>query len=121
MSTFETFFKEERVTDTVGNWFSILEYAQAKNISISTIRRGIKSNRLKYKIENGKYYIHSSKLNFNVTQTSDKIIGETFLINENKLLRERVKKLTQELDELKMLVDIYEQHQQLIPELPQHL
>lgn len=108
------FFREEKVTDTVGNWFSILDYAQAKSVSISTIRRGIKSNRLKHKVEDGKYFIFSSNLIIN------KKSNEEFLMNENKLLRERVKKLSQELDELKMLVDIYEQHNlSELPELPQ--
>lgn len=110
-----TFFREERVTDTVGNWYSILDYAQAKNISISTIRRGIKSGRLKHKIEAGKYFVFSQKLIIKAESNN-----EEFLMNENSLLRERVKKLTQELDEYKMLVDLYEKGQLgKIPELPQ--
>ena len=40
-----------------GIWLPILEYANVKNISISTVRRGIKSGRFKYKEENGKYLI----------------------------------------------------------------
>lgn len=110
-----TFFREERVTDNVGNWYSILEYAQVKNVSISTIRRGIKSGRLKHKIEDGKYFIFTTKI-----LTQAKAQHEEFLLNENKLLRERVRKLAQELDEYKMLVDLYENGQMIKhPSLPQ--
>jgi len=40
-----------------GIWLSILEYASTKKVSISTLRRGIKSNQLLFKEENGKYFI----------------------------------------------------------------
>ena len=40
-----------------GKWLSILEFAAYKKKSISTVRRYIKANRVKYKEENGKYFI----------------------------------------------------------------
>ena len=40
-----------------GKWLSIIEYANYKKKSISTVRRYIKANRVKYKEDQGKYYI----------------------------------------------------------------
>lgn len=41
-------------------WLTIAEYGQLKGKSDSTIRRYIKMNLLRHKIENGKYYIQTS-------------------------------------------------------------
>ena len=40
-----------------GRWLSILEFANYKGKSVSTIRRYIKAERVKFKEENGKYFI----------------------------------------------------------------
>lgn len=42
------------------NWLPLAEYAVAKGISISTVRRKIKSDAVKYKMENGRYLIAST-------------------------------------------------------------
>lgn len=41
----------------VGKWLSIVEFSSKHGISISTLRRKIKNKKIKYKIEDGKYYI----------------------------------------------------------------
>lgn len=39
------------------NWLPLAEYAMAKGVSISTVRRKIKSNAVQYKMQNGRYMI----------------------------------------------------------------
>ncbi|MEI6093272.1 MAG: hypothetical protein WCQ47_06275 [bacterium] len=49
----------------MSNWLQITEYSLRKGISVSTIRRKIKSNTIKHKIENGKYFIMDDNLENN--------------------------------------------------------
>ena len=89
-----------------GKWLSVLEFASYKQKSISTVRRYIKANRVKFKEENGKYYIWVK--NF---VTSSETSKQEVL--ELKLECERLKKLNQELkmelSDAYMLIKIYEQ------------
>lgn len=39
------------------HWLSVVEYASYKKISMSTLRRRIKSNLVEFRLENGKYFI----------------------------------------------------------------
>ncbi len=39
------------------HWLSVVEYATLKKVSVSTLRRKIKSKALEFKIENGRYLI----------------------------------------------------------------
>jgi hypothetical protein len=105
-----------------GKWLSVLEYASYKNKSISTVRRYIKANRVKYKDDNGKYFIW-------VKNYTDDKTGEEKEILQLKLENERLKKenriIKEEINELKMLVQIYESEKALnknkLPELPTEL
>lgn len=105
-----------------GKWLSVLEYAAYKNKSISTVRRYIKANRIKFKDENGKYFIW-------VKNFSDQKSNEEKEVFELKLENERLKKenriIKEEINELKMLVQIYESEKTLnknqLPELPTEL
>lgn len=42
---------------TEGCWVPLLEYAVKKGISISTLRRRIRANKIKYQLQEGKYFI----------------------------------------------------------------
>ncbi len=84
-----------------GIWLSVLEYASVKNVSISTVRRGIKSGRFKYKEENGKYLIW--------TKTDQSKKTAEHLI-ENEYLKKEIKQLREEVADLKMLLSIYEKN-----------
>jgi hypothetical protein len=100
-----------------GIWLPILEYANVKNISISTVRRGIKSGRFKYKEENGKYLIWTK------ADIAQKNLEIAF---ENELLKKENKQLLEEIADLKMLLSIYEKNEkeqkidswELLPPLP---
>ncbi|WP_127715513.1 hypothetical protein [Halobacteriovorax sp. HLS] len=104
-----------------GIWLSILEYSQLKDISISTVRRYIKANRVKFKKENGKFIIFMNKENYirykSNNDEESEILAHKLKIQELEL---KNKALQLENDELKMLVQIYEntQSQTDLPELP---
>lgn len=38
-------------------WIPLMDYAMKKGVSLSTLRRHIKANKISYKIENGKYLL----------------------------------------------------------------
>ncbi len=82
--------------DQEGIWLSILDYARIKKISISTIRRSIKSGIVNYKLLDGKYFIYTNK-----DQPEQEIDGFEILLRENQKLKE-------EITDLKMLLSVYE-------------
>ncbi|OUR92926.1 hypothetical protein A9Q84_20670 [Halobacteriovorax marinus] len=109
-----------------GIWLSILEYAQLRDLSISTVRRYIKAERVKFKKENGKFLISISTENYmRNKQNSASTEGETlklkFRVQELEL---QVKTIKLENDELKMLVNLYENNKvenNILPAIPLEL
>lgn len=90
-----------------GKWLSIIDYTKYKGISISTIRRHIKSKRLKTKFVKGKYYIFVNSDNIN----RQKILKEEEALRlklENVRLQNKIKKFQEEINDLKTLVMLYE-------------
>ena len=95
-----------------GKWLSIIEYANYKKKSISTVRRYIKANRVKFREEQGKYFIFCK---------SDESME---LKLENIRLKKENRALLEEISELKMLVDLYEgskTQSKPLPSIPSHL
>lgn len=91
-----------------GKWLSVLEFASYKNKSISTVRRYIKANRVKFKDENGKYFIWVK----NYQDESNNEEKELFQLKlENERLKKENRVIKEEINELKMLVQIYESNQ----------
>ena len=97
-----------------GKWLSVLEYAAYKKKSISTVRRYIKANRVKHKEESGKYFIFVKNFSENPNNFEKENLELKF---ENKRLSREVLLLKEELSEMKMLINIYEETPN-IPELP---
>lgn len=93
-----------------GLWLSILDYASVKKVSISTIRRSIKAGHVKYKEENGKYFIWTREINVQKEELSLKM--------ENEFLKKRNRELEEEINDLKMLLQVYENGPQLSIEPP---
>ncbi len=100
-----------------GAWLSILDYAKEKNTSISTIRRSIKSGRVRFKEEEGKYFIW-------VEDRKPSI--ENIQVEEIEKLRKIINKQKEEIDDLKMLLSVYEKNTSLtttrfedLPPLPE--
>jgi cell division protein FtsB len=96
-----------------GAWLSILEYANIKKTSISTIRRAIKAGHVKYKEENGKYLIWIKK---DIELQKQK--EELSLKLENEFLKKKNRELHEEIEDLKMLLSVYENQEQSLPPLP---
>ncbi len=108
-----------------GKWLSITDYSAYRNISISTVRRYIKAERVKFKKEDGKYFIHVSDENFTI-RVNKKEREELALRLEVHELKDRVRLLEEENNDLKMLIEIYEaklgiNQNGIPPELPQEL
>ncbi|MAZ49313.1 MAG: hypothetical protein CME65_12190 [Halobacteriovoraceae bacterium] len=102
-----------------GKWLSIIEYANFKKKSISTVRRYIKANRVKFKEEQGKYFIFCKNY---VEQNHNDESMELKL--ENIRLKKENRALLEEISELKMLVDLYEgskTQSKPLPSIPAHL
>ncbi len=93
-----------------GIWLSILDYASVKKTSISTIRRSIKAGHVKYKEENGKYLIWTKEINVQKEELSLKL--------ENEFLKKRNRELEEEINDLKMLLQVYESNNMPTIELP---
>lgn len=112
------------MTTTEGVWLSINDYSRYKEVSISTIRRHIKTNILKHKEENGKYFVYVPSSERVREREEEELIK---LRLEVELLRARLKEFREENNELRMLVDLYEGQttktnlSELPPELPIHL
>ena len=105
-----------------GKWLSVLEFASYKNKSISTVRRYIKADRVKYKDENGKYFIWVKNYQEKNTDEEKELLELKF---ENERLRKENRVIKEEINELKMLVQIYESENTLnkskLPEIPRDL
>lgn len=96
-----------------GIWLSILDYANVKKTSISTIRRSIKSGHVKYKEENGKYFIWTKEIAVEKVELSQKL--------ELEFLKRRNRELEEEVNDLKMLLNVYESgiQKNSLPPLPE--
>lgn len=109
---------------TEGVWLPITDYSSYKKVSISTIRRHIKANILKFKEQDGKYFIYVAQSERIKLKEEEEILK---LRLENELLKNLNNQLSEENIGLKMLVDVYEKKQlsqfEAIepPELPIHL
>lgn len=108
--------KEAEMTTTEGVWLSISDYSRYKNVSISTIRRHIKSKVLKTKEDNGKYFIYVPSISKVKVREEEELLRARL---EIELLRTQLRQLQEENNELKMLVELYEGPQNLPPGLPE--
>lgn len=108
--------KEAKMTTTEGVWLSISDYSRYKNVSISTIRRHIKSKILKTKEDNGKYFIYVPSANRVKVKEEEELLRARL---EIELMRTQLRSLQEENNELKMLIELYEGPQNLPPGLPE--
>lgn len=105
-----------------GIWLSIADYSQYKKVSVSTIRRHIKSNVLKHKEEEGKYLIYVANSERVKFKEEEELLKARL---ENELLKQELRIMREENNELKMLVDLYEKKEKHLttepPALPNYL
>lgn len=117
-----------------GNWLSLVEYSHLSRISISTLRRMIKRNELRYREESGRYLIYSKikkslakplPMASQISKLSESLQEERTILElrlEVERLKQEIIRYAHENNELKMLVDLYENQINLnpetLPELP---
>ncbi len=91
-------------------WLPLMEYAVQKGVSLSTLRRYIKAQKVEYKLEKGRYFIRNSAIlePHKIDSSKEGIAGLTALQEKNRLLESELHKAYEEISELKMLVDLYE-------------
>jgi cell shape-determining protein MreC len=87
---------------------------------VSSIRRYIKAGRVKNKFEEGKYKIYVSDENYSL-RLNLKEKEELTLKLELHELKDKIRLLEEENNDLRMLVDIYESTNKVIPDLPPEL
>lgn len=78
-------------------WLPIVEYAAKKRISISTVRRYIKANRVQFKQDNGKYFILFTEQNQ---------IMEEHIPQKIRDLEAEIHSLESEKADLRMFLDL---------------
>jgi len=92
-------------------WLSLDEYARVHDLSISTLRRRIKSKQVEFKLDNGKYFIKSLK-EVSPPQIpqldGDLIMRIQELECENRELKREIVNLQKQNDDLSTLVSYYE-------------
>lgn len=79
-------------------WISLMDYAARKGVSLSTLRRYIKAEKIKYKLEAGRYLIYCD----------DSLTPEAPAPSVAKLQND-LRSAREEVEELKMLVALYEE------------
>ena len=90
---------------TDGLWLSITDYSLYKKVSISTIRRHLKTNILKHREEDGKYFIYVASSERVKLKEEEEVLRVKL---ELELVRSQLRQQQEENSELRMLVDLYE-------------
>jgi hypothetical protein len=86
-----------------GVWLSIVEYSQTKGISISTLRRRIKSKTIKFKEIEGKYFVYTQSI-----PNKDDRLRLKYLNEEIEKIKIENRKLKEKIIDYEMLVNVYE-------------
>ncbi|RYZ63730.1 MAG: hypothetical protein EOP09_17175 [Proteobacteria bacterium] len=109
-------------------WVPLMEYAVNKGVSISTLRRYIKLQKVKYRIEGGKYFLWddegASRFAYPIPEASlseshpasshylasalQPSLDESATLQRIKRLESSLQAAQEEISELKMLVSLYE-------------
>jgi len=117
----------------MAQWIPLMDYAVKYGVSLSTLRRYIKANKIPYKIENGRYLlredasslVHGEMTAAQAQPQSARGDSAALLVKpsqspvqvaEVERLKTELRKAREEIAELKMLVALYED--QIQPEAP---
>ena len=103
-----------------GDWLSIIDYSVQTGLSISTLRRRIKQDKIEFQEIGGKYFIRAEAIK-SEAKNEDQRTENLFLHLEIEKLQRQMQILREENNDLKMLVDLYESEKaelQMIPQLP---
>lgn len=86
-----------------GCWVPLMEYALKHGISLSTLRRYIKADKVDFKLENGRYFLWDD------TPEQGSGSASTGLEIQLKESREKLNRAQEEIAELKTLIAFYEE------------
>ena len=100
-----------------GNWLPLMEYAMRKGVSLSTLRRYIKSRKVEYRLEDGRYLLWDPEAAPSSFQgrTDAKAAVQTQAVAmassgpESQSLQVELKRAHEEISELKTLIALYEE------------
>ena len=88
-----------------GSWIPLIQYATQKGVSLSTLRRHIKANKIVYKLVKGKYYLYD--------ESAPEMVSGFEFTQENQdsltSLAKELKNAQEEIAELKTLIALYEE------------
>lgn len=87
----------------MGEWLSLMEYATRNSVSLSTLRRQIKSGKLEHRTEGGRYLLWQA---LGAGAVAAPHLTES---DETAQLRIQLKKAREEIAELKTLLAFYEE------------
>ncbi len=96
------------------NWIPLMDYAMKKGVSLSTLRRHIKANKIKYRVESGRYLLWDNEPGTSApVDLPARIVMSTAQVQQQRpdyqRLERDLQKAQEEIAELKMLVAIYEE------------
>jgi transcription antitermination factor NusA-like protein len=97
--------------ESVGQWLPLIEYSIKSGVSLSTIRRKIKSNSIQFRLEKGKYLI---RFEDPMTDTAERPISHSHSESseeaQDTIQKQgaRIRQLEQELNEMALLVQVLE-------------
>ena len=104
---------EQRMNMRGGMWIPLMDYATKKNLSLSTLRRYIKADKVMYKVEQGRYLLWDENLNVEQPSFPTQIEFEeeevAFLQVSLRQLEQDLKRAHEEIAELKTLIALYEE------------
>lgn len=105
-------------SEPMEKWIPILDYAVQRGVSTSTLRRYIKANKIRYRLENGRYLLAADSAapkparaawdgaGAAATAPSSSGISVYARVRE---LEEQLAHAQEQISELKMLIAIYEE------------
>lgn len=90
-----------------GDWIPLMDYAIRRGVSLSTLRRHIKANKIQYRVENGKYLLLDRPDEAAVNESGQQEAAA--LQAKLQKVETDLQKAQEEIAELKMLVALYEE------------
>jgi hypothetical protein len=105
----------------MGEWITLMDYAMKKGVSLSTLRRHIKANKVQYRVENGRYLLFVEQGDEILTSRPAAATtvapvtaiaapaaaqSDDYLMSQ---LQAKLKKAQEEIAELKTLIAFYEE------------
>jgi hypothetical protein len=93
------------MSSPAGQWVPLLEYAVRKGVSLSTLRRYIKAEKIIFKNENGRYLIWDSSDSTDCIDRAPRSSADADVSG----LQDSLKRAQEEIAELKMLIALYEE------------